>query len=87
VNGSILTKSGLLGLSIGMQNMGTLNLHLLDYGEEYVMNFPNIYVRLVALIKLPASNTPHRDPALALCKALLSLDPTSTWVLVKIGME
>jgi len=85
VNGSILTKSGLLGLSIGMQNMGTLNLHLLDYGEEYVMNFPNIYVRLVALIKLPASNTPHRGPAL--CKALLSLNPTSTWVLVKIGME
>jgi len=64
-----------------------VNLHLLDYGEEYVMNFPNIYVRLVALIKLPTSITPHRDPALALCKALLSLDPTSTWVLVKIGME
>lgn len=63
----------------------TVNLHLLDYGEEYVMNFPNIYVRLVALIKLPASNTTHRG--MALCKALLSLNPTSTWVLVKIGME
>lgn len=49
--------------------------------------FPEHLRKVSSSDQLPASNTPHRDPDLALCKALLSLDPTSTWILVKIGME
>ena len=79
VNASILTKTRFLGLSVGMQTVGTckcckygvqsatiimyslvrytqhtptVNFHLLDYGEEYVLTFPHIYVRSVALYHL-----------------------------------
>jgi len=49
VNASILTKTRFLGLSVGMQTVGTLKFQLLEYGEEYVLTFPHIYVRSVAL--------------------------------------
>jgi hypothetical protein len=45
VTGSIHTKIKFLGLSVGVYNTTSLKLHLLDYGEEYAMTFPNTYIR------------------------------------------
>lgn len=43
----IWTKSKFLGLSIGVNNIGTGVLYLLDHNEEYTCTFPNAYGRSI----------------------------------------
>uniref|UniRef100_A0A1I8EHN7 Oxysterol-binding protein n=1 Tax=Wuchereria bancrofti TaxID=6293 RepID=A0A1I8EHN7_WUCBA len=45
--GHIWTKSSFLGLSIGVTNIGWGTVKLHDYGEEYVLTFPNGYGRSI----------------------------------------
>jgi len=49
-NSSIWTKSKFLGLSIGVHMVGTGNLYVSDYNEEYVMTFPNGYGRSILTV-------------------------------------
>lgn len=41
----VWTKSKFLGLSIGVHNIGSCTVRLLERKEEYLFNFPNGYVR------------------------------------------
>ncbi|KPM10423.1 oxysterol-binding protein-related protein 9-like protein [Sarcoptes scabiei] len=43
----IYTKSKFLGLSIGVNNIGTGMIHLLDHGETYTCTFPSAYGRSI----------------------------------------
>ncbi|XP_054162593.1 oxysterol-binding protein-related protein 9-like isoform X2 [Oppia nitens] len=46
----IYTKSKFLGLSIGVNNLGTGSIYLLDKGEEYVCTFPSAYGRSILTV-------------------------------------
>lgn len=41
----VWTKSKFLGLSVGVHNIGEGVVTLVDYGEEYIVTFPNGYGR------------------------------------------
>ena len=45
LDGYIWTKSKFLGLSIGVHMIGQAVISVLDYGEEYIITFPNGYGR------------------------------------------
>ncbi len=48
VGGHIWTKSKFLGLSIGVEMVGSATVNVLDLGEEYVVTFPSAYGRSVS---------------------------------------
>ncbi|XP_046387861.1 oxysterol-binding protein-related protein 9 isoform X1 [Ischnura elegans] len=47
----VWTKSKFLGLSIGVHNIGQGCVSVLDYGEEYILTFPNGYGR--SILRVP----------------------------------
>jgi len=47
IDGYVWTKSKFLGLSVGVYMVGQSVLSVADYGEEYIMTFPNAYGRYV----------------------------------------
>lgn len=49
-NAHIWTKSKFLGLSIGVHNIGKGWVNVLEYGEEYVLTFPNGYCRSILTV-------------------------------------
>ncbi|KAH0540230.1 hypothetical protein KQX54_014870 [Cotesia glomerata] len=49
-NAHVWTKSKFLGLSIGVHNIGKGWINLLEYGEEYVLTFPNGYGRSILTV-------------------------------------
>ncbi|KAL5487404.1 hypothetical protein EMCRGX_G019998 [Ephydatia muelleri] len=50
VNGSFWTKSKFLGLSLGVNFIGSVKLHLLDYDEVYEANLPSAYARSILTV-------------------------------------
>ncbi|KAI0989311.1 hypothetical protein GJ496_007699 [Pomphorhynchus laevis] len=50
IEGWIWTKSRFLGLSVGVNMVGTTTLKLLNYNEEYTMTFPSAYGRSILSI-------------------------------------
>ncbi|XP_026461869.1 oxysterol-binding protein-related protein 9 isoform X2 [Ctenocephalides felis] len=46
----VWTKSKFLGLSIGVHNIGEGRVKVIDYGEEYVVTFPNGYGRSILTV-------------------------------------
>ena len=49
IDGYIWTKSKFLGLSVGVHMIGQSVISVLDYEEDYVLNFPNGYGRLAVV--------------------------------------
>ncbi|XP_063980875.1 oxysterol-binding protein-related protein 9 isoform X2 [Diachasmimorpha longicaudata] len=49
-NAHVWTKSKFLGLSIGVHNIGKGWVNVLEYGEEYVLTFPNGYGRSILTV-------------------------------------
>ncbi|XP_034949076.1 oxysterol-binding protein-related protein 9 isoform X2 [Chelonus insularis] len=49
-NAHVWTKSKFLGLSIGVHNIGKGWINVLEYGEEYVLTFPNGYGRSILTV-------------------------------------
>jgi len=49
-NSHLWTKSKFLGLSIGVSMVGTGNVFVSDYDEEYIMTFPNGYGRSILTV-------------------------------------
>lgn len=50
VNGSFWTKSKFLGLSLGVNFIGSVKLHLLDYDEVYEATLPSAYARSILTV-------------------------------------
>uniref|UniRef100_A0A6M2DN08 Oxysterol-binding protein n=1 Tax=Xenopsylla cheopis TaxID=163159 RepID=A0A6M2DN08_XENCH len=46
----VWTKSKFLGLSIGVHNIGEGRVKVIEYGEEYVLTFPNGYGRSILTV-------------------------------------
>ncbi|KAK2161827.1 hypothetical protein NP493_1555g00006 [Ridgeia piscesae] len=50
IDGYVWTKSKFLGLSVGVYMVGQSVLSVADYGEEYIMTFPNAYGRSILTV-------------------------------------